>query len=79
MSFQFHLPSQSCYKVLKGLAASGIGQNGILIFLSFSDVNDGNFVRFPAFLQGHGKNCQNFHSSTIVEVHHLVVQILELP
>lgn len=48
---RLHLPSQSRHKVFIGLTARVVGQDGALVLLALSDVENSNLVRLPAWEQ----------------------------
>ena len=47
---QLHLPAHAGHKLLKGLAAAGVGEDADLVLLALRHVDDGDLVRLAALL-----------------------------
>ncbi len=50
MMLQLHLPAHAGYKLLKSLAATGVGKDADLVLLSLSHIDDSDLVRFSSLL-----------------------------
>jgi hypothetical protein len=50
MMLQLHLPAHPGNKLLKSLAAAGVGKDADLVLLSLSHIDDSDLVRFPPLL-----------------------------